>query len=290
MPGRPQCPSRPARTTPRRCRSRRLARASRSWPSRTRARSRCSWRRRAGRRWQAPRGRCDRPRRGSPDAGARRRPSTIDAEARLSPAASSSLHARERLLEIVWRASPIERSPRTALRPSSMTALIRCQHARQRRLAPASRPARRSAATCSCIEALTNPCRSVSCSSCAMRVRSARRSSNRTFSCRATRSTRRRYSAPAGRRAAPADRDAETMPSARASAATSKRSCRLRPVPQPVAVRCRHAEPVGARAEVGVDGLPLGRRLAPVAIEAVEAVAEQHALGHGQAQAGVGRA
>ena len=71
--------------------------------------------------------------------------------------------------------------PRTALRPSSMT--VPSARARGRATAsPASPPAGDPTATWSCIDALTKPCSKVSCSSCAIRVRSASRSSNRTFS------------------------------------------------------------------------------------------------------------
>ena len=144
----------------------------------------------------------------------------------------------------------------------------------------------RSTATCSCIDALTKPCSSVSCSSCAMRVRSARRSSNRTLrlprhlpDAQAVRPTRRAPMHDHGR--------SWNHAVCHTSGWISKRQRRLGAVPETVAVGRDHAKAIGPGRQIGIDGLALGDGLAPVAIEAVEAVAEPHALGHRQAQAGV---
>ena len=59
-------------------------------------------------------------------------------------------------------------------------------------------------------------------------------------------------------------------------------------VPAAIAVGGRHAEDIVPRAEIRVDRLALGDRLAPVAVETVETIAEADPLGNGQAEAGIG--
>ena len=183
------------------------------------------------------------------------------------------LDAGERLLEIVRRAARASagRERRCVLRRS----LAPSDPARGRSEAsPASRSGSRSTATCSCIDALTKPCSSVSCSSCAMRVRSASRSSKRDVELPRDLPDAQAVEAPACQSRQHARPTAGTTSVCQNSRLDFEGQRRLGSVPGTVAVGRDHAKPVRARREVGVDRLPLRDRVAPVAIEPVEPVAD----------------
>ncbi len=65
--------------------------------------------------------------------------------------------------------------------------------------------------------------------------------------------------------------------------------CRFNRAPLPFAVRRLDAKAIRPGREIGIDGFARGDGRTPVAVEAVEAISEPHALGYRQAQPGVGK-